>query len=200
MNHHYIALTHPLALINYGCHCKWGLRQPFWLSPHLCVSLGWCWCKVGDGGWGHLIWEEQLEMLFFCWHIHFVKYAIIKLCVLHFLLKLYLLQRKYLVPAVMLYTFLLSEQDNGLFGREKNCSICTSKHEWGKETVPDDLLYLRAWHCLIPDIWACKGIGGHEPWANLSTFNHLQFSPVAFLPVLQPVYLWMAFFFSLVHC
>lgn len=54
------------------------------------------------------------------------------MCVAHFLLKLYWCQRKYLVPAVMLSTCSLSEQDNGLFVGEKNCSICTSKHEWGK--------------------------------------------------------------------
>lgn len=46
----------PLALINYCCHCKREFRLPSWLGPYL-YHIGWCWCKVGAGGWGLLIWQ-----------------------------------------------------------------------------------------------------------------------------------------------
>ena len=84
------------------------------------------------------------------------------MCVAHFLLKLYWCQRKYLVPAVMLSTCSLSEQDNRLFVGEKIVAYAQANMSGEKETVPDDLLYPRAWHCLIPAIWSRKGIAGRS--------------------------------------
>jgi len=57
-----------------------------------------------------------------------------------------------LVPEAMLSTCPLSEQNNGLIVGEKIIAYARTNMSGEKETVPDDLLYPRAWHCLIPAI------------------------------------------------
>lgn len=60
----------------------------------------------------------------------------------------------------------------GYFRGKKIIAYARANMSGKKETVPDDLLYPRAWHCLIPTIWAWKGIAGHGPTsAHLATFS-----------------------------